>query len=124
MRKMLRWLRMAVWVECALALALAIVPTATCLIAAQPVEKMACHDAMDHDDGGGSIDQNCCPGDSPSSSPAQILASISEPPSVLAAVLPVPLVSPMLGRTGVVDDTAPVKPPGTATYVLVSSFRI
>lgn len=126
MTPVLRELRIGLWVGRVSILALAVVPTATCLIAAQPVEKMemACHDAMEHDDSGGSIEQHCCPDDSPSSSPAQLLASVSAPPSVLVAVLPVPLVSPMLGRTGIVDDAAPVKPPGTATYVLVSSFRI
>lgn len=109
------------------ALALAFVPSATCLIGAQQADSMACHDAMEHGDSHGAIDQTCCPGDSassPSSSPAQLSTSVSAPSTVLVAILPVPIGSSLLAHAGDIDDAATVKPPGTATFVLISSFRI
>lgn len=127
MLEMVPRLRAPRWLGWVSALTLAFVPSATCLVAAQQSDAMACHDAMEHGESNGSIDQTCCPGDSaasPSSSPAQLSVSISAPPAVLLAVLPVPVGSPLVTRVGLVDDATAAKPPGIPTYVLVSSFRI
>lgn len=127
MLEMVPQVRARRWLGWVFALALAFVPSATCLIGAQQSDAMACHDAMDHGESHGSIDQTCCPGDSaasPSSPSAPLSTSISAPPAVLVAILPVPVGPSLVTRVGSVDDATTVKPPGTATYVLVSSFRI
>jgi hypothetical protein len=114
------------WLGWVFALALMLVPSATCLIAAWPPEKMACHDAMEIRTEA-SLDEPCCPGDSaasPSSTPVGQLAPwISAPGAVLIAVLPeVQLLIP--AGAGTIEPPGTRKPPGPPTYVLVSSFRI
>ena len=125
MLEMVRQPRATRWLGWVFALALMFVPSATCLIAAWP-EKMACHDAMELR-AEASLDEPCCPGDSaasPRSTPVgQLGPSISAPAAILIAVLPdVELRIP--AGAGTIEPPGTRKPPGPATYVLVSSFRI
>lgn len=110
----------------ALALALAVVPSATCLTAAEmtPVQK-ACCAAMNGDCGAMAVEKGCCPSDSPNV--ASLLSSTS--PSQLAppALVPVSLPAtqpdlPNLFRT--LFDSGAAKSSSPPTYLLVSLFRI
>jgi hypothetical protein len=109
-----------------IAVAVAFVPVATCLIAAAPSERMACHDGMEqHQEA--SLDEPCCPGDSAaspiSSSAGQFTPSISAPTAVLIAVMPA--IEPWIpAGTRTTEPPGTRKPPGPPMYVLVSSFRI
>jgi hypothetical protein len=127
MNAMLPSLRAARHVVFVLAFAVAFASTATCLaavVAAQP--EAPCHGSEQHPSQGSSID--CCPGDSAdtqSFAPDQLTISPSGPSSVLIVVLPVACEAQLAVRAGLVDTTTGTpKPPGIATYVLVSSFRI
>lgn len=111
------------------AFAIAFAPAATCLAAvASAAPTMPCHGSEQHPVQDDSAHMNCCPGDSPNSQspvPAQQALDSAAPTPVLVAVLPVPVV-PLIGvGSGILDVEARTpKPPGIATYVLVSSFRI
>jgi hypothetical protein len=110
-----------------LAFAVAFASTATCLAAVVAEKSEApCHRSEQHPAQGSSID--CCPGDSANTqsfAPGQLTLSPSGPSPVLVAVLPVDLAPPLAVGAGVADTaTGRPKPPGIATYVLVSSFRI
>ena len=111
------------------AFAIAFAPAATCLAAvAAALPTMPCHGSEQHPAQDDSVRMNCCPGDSPnsqSSVPAQQAQDTSAPAPVLVAVLPVPALPPIGAGRGILDVEARTpKPPGIATYVLVSSFRI
>src|SRR5689334_21744350 len=109
-----------------IACALAFAPAATCLAAALagPPGK-ACH-GSERPAQGGSIDPNCCPGDSPSSqsrtSTQQTVDSMA-PSSLPVVVLPL-LAALQPGMRVALSEvaTTTARPPGTPTYVLVSSF--
>jgi hypothetical protein len=96
------------------------------IAAAEPA--MACHDTEQHQRPQDSSRFDCCPGEAPNSQgfvPGQQALDESAPSPVLLGVLAA-LPAPLLRtRAGVVDaaDGTP-KPPGIATYLLVSSFRI
>ena len=112
-----------------MALGLAFGPVATCLTAVEASEpSMPCHGTEPHPASDDSARLDCCPGEAAntqSSIPIQQALDTSAPAAVLLAVLPV-LEEPLLAiRAGMVDAAAGTpKPPGIATYVLVSSFRI
>jgi hypothetical protein len=111
------------------AFAIAFAPAVTCLAAvAAAAPTMPCHGSEPDPVRDDSAHMNCCAGDSPNSQgsvPAQQALDSAAPTPVLVAVLPVPAV-PLLGvGPGILDVEARTpKPPGIATYVLVSSFRI
>lgn len=102
--------------------------SASCLAAENmtPAQK-ACCAAMDHDCGHMAITEGCCPGytqEDTSLSPAGRVDVATPVPPVLIAVLDLP--EPASQAAGVVApaSTMPVKPPGTSTYLVVSSFRL
>jgi hypothetical protein len=112
-----------------MAVAIALGSVATCLAAVKAAAPaMPCHGAEQHPAPGDSARVDCCPGEAPnsqSSIPGQQALDTSAPATIVVAVLPV-LREPMLGTgAGIVDAGAGTpRPPGIATYVLVSSFRI
>jgi hypothetical protein len=112
----------------ATALMVAFVSSANCLIAAErALSGSVCHDMMAHDENGPSLDETCCPGDSsavPNASPAQLAAPLSAPVLLLIAVLE--LAAPVSGVHALVADSLSGigKPPGTPTYLQLSTFRI
>ena len=113
----------------AMAFSIAFGSVATCLAAVVATEpSMPCHGTEQHSAPSDSAQLDCCPGEAPntqSSAPVQQALDSSAPVPVLVAILPLPA-EPHLGtRPGMVDAAAGTpKPPGIATYVLVSSFRI
>ena len=112
-----------------LAFALAFGPVATCLatvVSAEPA--MPCHGTEQHPAPADSARMDCCPGEAPntqSSIPVSQTVDSSAPSQVLLAVLPV-LGTPQHGvRAGTVDAAAgSPRPPGIATYALISFYRI
>ena len=112
-----------------MALALACGSIATCLAAVAEAEPtMLCHSTERHPAPDHSARWDCCPGEAPNtlgSMPVQETLASSVPSPVLLALLPM-LAEPQVGtRAGIVDAAAGApKPPGIATYVLVSSFRV
>jgi hypothetical protein len=123
---MLSWLRRQRSFTAAIALAIGVVASSTCLtVASQTPEQRACCAAMAHHCGEIAIKADCCDrGTQSRDSVAASLAAgaLSAPVPVLAAVLEMPPVA-TLGDF-VTGSTALVKPPGTPTYVLDSVFRI
>ena len=102
--------------------------SASCLAAENmtPAQK-ACCAAMNHDCGHMAITEGCCTGpaqDDTNVSPANRVEAASQVPPVLVAVLDA--MEPIATATGLAAfaRTSPVKPPGTSTYLLVSSFRL
>ena len=93
------------------------------IAAAEPT--MACHDTEQHQPPQDSSRFGCCPGEAPNTQgiPGQALDQ-SAPAPVLVAVLAALPAPPLGTRAGLVDAAGTLKPPGIATYVLVSSFRI
>ena len=111
-----------------LALSIAFGPVATCLAAVVAAQPAPCHGTAQHPAPGGAARLDCCPGEAPntqSSIPGQQAFESSAPFPVLVAVLPA-LADPQAHTcAGLIDvGTRVPKPPGTATYVLISSFRI
>jgi hypothetical protein len=112
----------------ALALALAVVPSATCLTAAEmtPVQK-ACCAAMNGDCGGMAVGKGCCPSDNPnvasllSTTPLSQLAAPTLLPVGLPATQPA---LPHLIRLLHMLDSGAAKASSLPTYLLVSVFRI
>lgn len=129
MTSMLATARAARHLVFVVAFALAFGSVATCLaavLAAEPA--MVCHGTEQHPASGDSARLDCCPGEAPNtqgSNPVQLALDTSAPTPVLVAVLPL-FTQPQFGiRAGTVDaGTGTPKPPGIATYVLISSFRI
>jgi len=113
-----------------IAFAIAFAPAATCLAAvAAATPKMACHDSEEHSAGGSSFDRNCCPGDSTNSLAIDPSATAMTPLAhspVLLAVLSFIVEPPAATPQAPVAHGPPgiSTPPGVATYVFVSSFRI
>lgn len=91
-----------------------------------PAQK-ACCAAMAHDCGHMALTEACCTGQAQehqglaAASRAEIAAAAVP---VLIAVLQQPEPLTPSGQTGAAVSETPVKPPGTSTYLLVSSFRI
>ena len=117
------------------ALLVAFVSSANCLIAAEQAQsRNACHemmaaehDTMGHDENGPSLDERCCPGDSsavPNASRAQLAAPLSAPVPLLIALLE--FAASVSGVHALAADSLSGigKPPGTATYLHLSTFRI
>ena len=129
MVSMLAGARAARCVTFVIALALAFGSVATCLAAVVAEEpSMPCHSTEQHPAPTDSARLDCCPGEAPNTQgfvPVPQALDSSAPFPVVVAILPVPA-EPRFGtRAGTMDAAAGVpKPPGIATYVLVSSFRI
>ena len=102
--------------------------SASCLEAENmtPAQK-ACCAAMNHDCGQMAISEGCCTGhtqETRSLSPATRVETATPALPLIVAVLdlPEPVASaPHFVRAA---STTPVKPPGTSTYLIVSSFRL
>jgi hypothetical protein len=112
-----------------MAFAVAFAPAATCLAAvAAATPELPCHASEQRPAQDDSAHMNCCPGDSPNSqsfTPAQQALDPSAPAQVVVAILPVPAVPQVGAGLGLAHVAAGTpRPPGIATYVLVSSFRI
>jgi len=111
-----------------LALALVVVSSATCLLAAEttPAQK-ACCAAMNHDCGAMAIEQGCCATESPSltslasSTPSSLVAPPALVPVGMAAAA---LAPPVRVRTLDAFDLAPPIHPSRPTYLFVSVFRL
>ena len=102
--------------------------SARCLAAENmtPAQK-ACCAAMNHDCGHMTVTSGCCTADTDKDrnlSPVNRVDAASQVAPVLVAVLDA--IEPIAKTTGLVTfaRTRPVKPPGTSTYLLVSSFRL
>ena len=125
---MLRRLRTMRPVAAAMMFAVVAMLSASCLAAENmtPAQK-ACCAAMNHDCGHMAITEGCCTGpaqDDTNVSPANRVEVATPTLPVLVAVLDVP--EPVSQAAGIATpaSTAPVKPPGTSTYLIVSSFRL
>ena len=112
----------------AVTLAVAVVLSANCVTAKDMTpEQKACCAAMGHDCGALAIEQGCCEGEAQkvdALTPTGMPQFATPPVAVLVALLD-PL-TPRAIPTGVFNTAvgAQVKPPGTPTYLLVSTFRI
>lgn len=124
-RSMSRSGRFLTW---ALALALAVVSSVTCVLGADMTEaQKACCATMDHDCSAMEVEQDCCVTDSPN------LAGITSAPpiSVLAlpalvavnTVAPEPQPTASFFASAVFAAGAP-KPSSSPTYLFVSDFRL
>jgi hypothetical protein len=108
-------------------LATAIVSSSNCLIAAEMIPDRTACPADAHRDGRMSIDQGCCTGFSsaaPASSPAEATAGVSAPPVALIGLLEQPVRLSLLTDGTWRSAVAIAKPPGSLTYLLLSTFRI
>ena len=116
--------RFLTWV---LALALAVVPSAVCVLSAHMTEaQRACCAAMNHDCGADAVKQDCC-----ASKDQSLVEFISGPPAFQVAV-PAPVVniaasepSPVarVGPSAALAPRAP-NPSSSPTYLLLSVFRL
>lgn len=102
--------------------------SARCLAAENmtPAQK-ACCAAMNHDCGQMAVTEGCCSGHVPeerSLSSATRVDKATPELSVLVAVLEVPEPLASAPHFAGTARTTPVKPPGTSTYLIVSSFRL
>jgi hypothetical protein len=116
------------WATWALALALALVPSATCLTAAEMTEaQKACCAAMNHDCDGMSVEQDCCVATAPN--PLGVSASVSAgshlafPPLVVVNTIAEPEPERSDFESSVFDVGAP-KYSSRPTYLIVSVFRL
>ncbi|MGH9258063.1 MAG: hypothetical protein ACRD3C_26175 [Vicinamibacterales bacterium] len=111
-----------------LAFALALVPSAMCVLSADMTEaQRACCAAMNHDCGGMAVKQDCCP------SEAQSLVGFTSGPPPFQIVAPTPVVVTIAAReplrvvrvspSAALDSGAP-SPSSSPTYLLVSVFRL
>ena len=110
-------------------LVVAFASSATCFAAvAAQAPKDACHTSGHPDAGQSSLDPSCCQGEAANTQPlAPVPFTIGAPPAfgVLIAVLPVGPQIALGTATQIVHAPAgAAKPPGLATYLFVSSFRI
>ena len=102
--------------------------SASCLAAESttPAQK-ACCAAMAHDCGEMALTAGCCPGHAQEDTSASAANRVETAPAVvpmLVAVLAT-LEPPATAAGRVIRaSTSPVKPPGTSTYLVVSSFRL
>ena len=116
------------WATWALALSLALVPSATCLTAAEMTEaQKACCAAMHHDCEGMSVEQDCCVASAPnpiglsaSTSPS---AHLAFPPLVVVNTIAEPEPERSDVESSVFDVGAP-KYSSRPTYLIVSVFRL
>ena len=124
-RRMSRTGRFVTW---ALALALAVVSSATCILGADVTEaQKACCAAMNHDCGDKGVEQDCCLVDSPNlqgltSGP---LVAPLVPPALVAlnTLAAEPQLTAAFFGSAALDAGAP-KPSSTPTYLFVSVFRL
>jgi hypothetical protein len=103
--------------------------SATCFAAAAArAPKDACHTSGQPDAGRSSLDPSCCQGEAANTQPlTPVPFVVGVPPAfgVLIAVLPVGRQIALGKATQIVHTPAgSAKPPGLATYVFVSSFRL
>jgi hypothetical protein len=122
-------LRVARCLAVVAAFAVMFASSATCIAAVSAAAPEAtCHDAQQRAGGHGSIDQGCCPGEAPNTKPltsASFSLGTAVPSPVVIAVLPAaPAATGTMAVALVHAPAGSSKPPGIATYVFVSSFRI
>lgn len=103
--------------------------SATCFAAlAAQAPQDACHSSGQPDAGQSSLDPSCCQGEAANTQPlTPVPFTVSAPPAfgVLIAVLPIDSEIRLAMATQIVHAPAgSSKPPGLATYVFVSSFRL
>jgi hypothetical protein len=112
----------------AMTFAVAAVVSASCLAAENmtPAQR-ACCAAMEHDCGEMKISAGCCGGQTQDADSLTAMAKVDVAASLAPSVIvtldgpePVGSVASMV-RTA---SSTPVKPPGTSTYLVVSSFRL
>jgi len=109
-------------------LALSVVVSANCITSKDrtPEQKACCAD-MGHDCGAAALERNCCPGEGgkvQGVAAATVSKKSTPPVAVLIAVLQAPLVTAPVTHGLNSPNGLTVKPPGTPTYLLVSTFRI
>jgi hypothetical protein len=126
MTSMLVTLRAARHFVTVLAFAVAFASTAKCLAAvAADSATPSCH-ASEPRSERAAVD--CCPGESPDSqtlAASPLAVTPAAPLPIIVAVLREPAVPGDARLAGIIDPaTGSSKPPGIATYVLVSAFRI
>ena len=127
-RVVLRGFRALRPVASAVVVAVVVMLSANCLGAdvMTPAQK-ACCAAMAHDCGHMALTEACCTGQAQEhqgiASASRVEVAATAVP-VLVAVLQQPEPLTPSGQTGAAVSETPVKPPGTSTYLLVSSFRI
>ena len=111
-----------------LALALALMSSATCLLAVDmtPAQK-ACCAAMNHDCGAMAIEQGCCATESPnltSLASSTSISPVAPPAPVSVSVAAAELAPPVILRTLGGFDFAPPLSSSRPTYLFVSVFRL
>jgi hypothetical protein len=108
-----------------LALVLAVLSSATCLLGADASHTtMACCAAMSHDCGEMAVEMDCCavvPAPSALSILASLIASLTPPPLVVISTFAQP--EPSSPDIWLADSNIP-KSPSRPTYLVVSVFRI
>ena len=108
-----------------LALALAVVSSATCLLGAEARKaEMACCAAMGHDCGEVAVEQDCCalvPAPSALGVLGSLVATLTAPP--LVALIPIAEEPADPQALSFIDDRVPT-PPSRPTYLFVSVFRL
>jgi hypothetical protein len=112
----------------ALALALALVPSATCLMGAEMTEAdKACCAAMNHDCGEMSVQLDCCaataPGQAGLASPGSPIPHLVPPALIVVSIITAPEPAAAVPESSVFDTGAP-KPSSRPTYLFVSVFRL
>jgi len=109
---------------CGLAVVLAVLSSATCLLGAEARHaEMACCAAMGHDCGQTSVDKDCCavvPAPSALSILASLIAQLTPPPSVVVSTIARPEAAVLDLAFG---DSTP-KSGSRPTYLFVSVFRL
>ena len=125
---MLRRLRTMRPLAGAMMFALIAMLSVSCLAAESmtPAQK-ACCAAMAHDCGEMALTAGCCAGhvskDTSLSAANRVEASPAAVPMLVAVLATLEPLTPDAGRV-IRASTGPVKPPGTSTYLVVSSFRL
>jgi hypothetical protein len=110
------------------AVALIVLSSATCLLAAQmtPAQK-ACCVAMNHDCGAMAIEKGCCATETPnltSLASATLTSQFASPDVVMASVSVADLIPAILFRASAAFDSDTPRYSSRSTYLLVSVFRI
>jgi hypothetical protein len=114
------------WATWALALALAVLPSATCLMGAEMTEaQKTCCAAMNHDCGEMAVQQDCCSATAPglvvaAGSP---VSHLTPPALVVVNIITAPEPVASFLESSAFDAGAP-QPSSRPTYLLVSAFRL
>ena len=111
-------------VASAMGVAIAAVFSASCLSATSMAsEQKICCAAMGHDCPDVALETDCCDFEMGEALTPLTRGELA-PPSPAGALIELPEPAATFAGAIATARTAPVKPPGTATYLVVSSFRI